>query len=189
LPGNKAVPESHSIEYKRSWQDDYLKWICGFANSKGGVLILGISDNGQVVGVSNSERLMAELPNKIKNVLGAIAEVNLKKKNNKDVIEIKVQAYTVPISYHGRYYIRSGSSNQELSGQALNDFLLRKAGNSWDEVIEKRATFTDIDKNAVKTYLRLAEESGRIQEKGLSLKGLFEKLLLEADILMRGAEA
>lgn len=24
--------ESQNVEYKQSWKDDYLKWICGFAH-------------------------------------------------------------------------------------------------------------------------------------------------------------
>jgi ATP-dependent DNA helicase RecG len=28
--------ESQNIEWKRTWQDEYLKWICGFANLEGG---------------------------------------------------------------------------------------------------------------------------------------------------------
>ena len=31
------MPEQQNIEYKQSWHDDYLKWVCGFANAQGGV--------------------------------------------------------------------------------------------------------------------------------------------------------
>jgi predicted HTH transcriptional regulator len=30
------MSESQNIEYKSSWHDDYLKWICGFTNAQGG---------------------------------------------------------------------------------------------------------------------------------------------------------
>ncbi len=30
--------ESQNIEFKESWRDEYLKWICGFANAQGGTL-------------------------------------------------------------------------------------------------------------------------------------------------------
>lgn len=33
--------ESQNIEYKESWRDEYLKWICGFANAQGGTLYIG----------------------------------------------------------------------------------------------------------------------------------------------------
>jgi len=35
------MPEQQNIEYKSSWQDEYLKWICGFANAQGGTLVIG----------------------------------------------------------------------------------------------------------------------------------------------------
>lgn len=35
------MPEKQNIEYKRSWHDDYLKWVCGFANAVGGKITLG----------------------------------------------------------------------------------------------------------------------------------------------------
>lgn len=32
------MPEQQNIEYKQSWHDDYLKWVCGFANAIGGII-------------------------------------------------------------------------------------------------------------------------------------------------------
>ena len=43
--------ESQNIEFKESWRDEYLKWICGFANAQGGTLYIGVSDNGEVCGL------------------------------------------------------------------------------------------------------------------------------------------
>ena len=34
------TPETQNVEWKRSWRDEYLAWICGFANAQGGVLCL-----------------------------------------------------------------------------------------------------------------------------------------------------
>ncbi len=28
------MSENQSIEYKKSWHDEYLKWICAFANAQ-----------------------------------------------------------------------------------------------------------------------------------------------------------
>lgn len=71
------IQESHNIEYKSSWRDEYLKWICGFANAQGGKLYIGKDDNGKVIGVPDAKRLMEDIPNKITNVLGIVADVNL----------------------------------------------------------------------------------------------------------------
>ena len=71
------MPETQNIEYKSSWHEDYLKWICGFANAQGGRIYIGKDDKGTIVGVEDSKSLIEELPNKIKNLMGITAEVNL----------------------------------------------------------------------------------------------------------------
>jgi ATP-dependent DNA helicase RecG len=171
--------ENQNIEWKQSWHDDYLKWICGFANAKGGKIYIGKDDDGQLVGVADYKRLMDEIPNKIKNTMGINAEVNLLQDDNTNYIEIVVQPYSVPISLRGRYYYRSGSVKQELTGASLNEFLLKRAGQTWDDVVESRATFDDIDEKTIKIFLRKAEEAGRLPEiDGLSTQELLEKLRL-----------
>jgi len=173
------MPEQQNIEYKSSWHDDYLKWICGFANAQGGQIYIGKDDNGKTVDVKDYKKLMDEIPNKIKNSLGITAEVNLMQGDDNHFIEIIVQPYSVPISLRGRYYYRSGSVKQELTGAALNEFLLKRAGQTWDNVIETRATFDDIDEATVKVYLRKADETGRLPNiDGISTPELLEKLRL-----------
>lgn len=173
------MPEQQNIEYKTSWHDEYLKWICGFANAQGGRIYIGKDDNGNVVGVEDYKKLMDDIPNKIKNNLGITADVNLLQEDDKHYIEIIVQPYTVPISLRGRYYYRSGSVKQELTGASLNEFLLKRTGLTWDEVIEQRATFADIDEEAFRLYLQMAQEKGRMPDtEGLTAEQIFEKLRL-----------
>ena len=45
----KREPESHNIEWKQSWRDEYLKWLCGYANVRGGKLFIGVNDDGLYV--------------------------------------------------------------------------------------------------------------------------------------------
>jgi len=52
------MSETQNIEYKSSWRDEYLKWICGFANANGGVIFIGKDDAGKVVGISDAKKLM-----------------------------------------------------------------------------------------------------------------------------------
>lgn len=173
------MSEQQNIEYKSSWHDDYLKWICGFANAQGGRIYIGRDDGGRVVGIEDYKRLMEDIPNRIKNNMGITAEVNLLQDNDKHFIEIIVPPYSVPISLRGRYYYRSGSVKQELTGAALNEFLLKRTGHTWDDVVEEDASFADIDEATIKKYLRKAEEAGRLPDiEGLSMPELLEKLRL-----------
>ena len=82
------MPEQQNIEYKQSWHDDYLKWICGFANAQGGIIFIGKDDKGKVVDLTDYKKLMDEIPNKVRNAMGITVEVNLHKENENHFIEI-----------------------------------------------------------------------------------------------------
>ena len=154
--------ENQNIEYKESWRDEYLKWICGFANAQGGKLCVGIDDNGLVCGLENVHRLSEDIPNKIVALLGVVADVNILNQEGKDYIEIVVAPSNVPISHKGKYYYRSGSTMQELNGVALQQFILKKMGRSWDDMVHERATVDDLDREAIDFFLRKGIQAGRI---------------------------
>lgn len=128
------MPEKQNIEWKATWRDEYLKWICGFANAQGGRIYIGIDDKGVISPLKNSKKLLEDIPNKIRQTLGIIADVNLHSTADGEYIEIFVDPQPYPISYYGEYHYRSGSTKQQLTGQQLNQFLLKKTGISWDSV-------------------------------------------------------
>lgn len=49
------MAEKQNIEWKAIWKDEYLAWICGFANAQGGKLYIGVDDNGTPIGLPNSK--------------------------------------------------------------------------------------------------------------------------------------
>ena len=59
------MQEHQTVEWKESWHDEYLEWVCGYANAQGGVLIIGKDKNGIPVGVANTTKLLEDIPNKI----------------------------------------------------------------------------------------------------------------------------
>ena len=154
--------ENQNIEYKESWRDEYLKWVSGFANAQGGRLYIGIDDKGNVCGVENAHRLSEDIPNKIVALLGIVTDVNILNREGKDYIEIEVAPSNIPISYKGKYYYRSGSTMQELNGVALQQFILKKMGRSWDDMVHERATVDDLDREAIDFFLRKGIQAGRI---------------------------
>lgn len=173
------MPEQQNIEYKQSWHDEYLKWVCGFANAHGGAIYIGKDDDGKIVGVADYKKLMDDLPNKIRDVLGIMAEVNLHEDGGLYFIEIITPPYSVPISLRGNYYYRSGSTKQELKGNALMEFLLRKSGKTWDDVVEPRATIADIDEKTVEQFKSDARRAGRLpDDDDLPLAEFLDKLRL-----------
>lgn len=156
--------ENQNTEYKESWRDEYVKWLCGFANVQGGKLYIGINDKGEVCPVDNIHKLSEDIPNKIVSFLGIVADINTLRKDGVDYLEIAVSPSNVPISYKGKYYVRSGSTLQELNGSALQQFVLKKMGRSWDEVINDQATFDDIDAEAINYFISKGIDADRIPE-------------------------
>ena len=184
------MSETQNIEYKQSWRDEYLKWICGFANASGGSIFIGKDDNGNVVGVSDAKRLLEEIPNKVRDVLGILADVNLHTTNQGDFIEIIVEGYPYPVNYKGQYHYRSGSTKQELKGAALDKFLLQKKGKRWDGVPVPKVSAKDLKQETFDFFRKRAFKSQRIEEDILtdSNEHLLENLQLkENDFLKRAA--
>ena len=160
------MPENQNIEWKSKWNNEYLEWICGFANAQGGKIYIGCDDNGNVVGLQNARKLLEDIPNKIRDAMGIVVGVNLLEKDGKEFIEIDVSPYPIGISCKGVYYYRSGSTKQVLSGPALETFLMRKRGVTWDNLPYPAFTIDDVDDNVVDYFKKLASKKGRI-EKGL----------------------
>lgn len=184
------MPESQTTEYKQTWRDDYLKWISGFANAEGGVLHIGKSDAGEVVGLKDAKKLLEDIPNKVRDILGILVDVNLRRKAKKNWLEIRVESYPYPISHKGRYYLRSGSTLQELKGAALDRFLLRGQGRTWDSVPAPGISPKELSKDAIATFRKLAAASGRLEKRVLDEDDptLLEKLkLVEGNYLKRAA--
>lgn len=177
----KKMCENQNIEWKESWRDEYLKWICGFANASGGRLCIGIDDAGKAVPIKNIGKLLEDLPNKIRESLGIVVDVNVASLGGKDYIEIDVPAYQVPISCKGTYYFRSGSTNQRLTGLELENFIMRKRGATWDNIPLPCLRLEDIDKKAVQKFRELALRSGRMSAsvRNEPVETLLEKLHLK----------
>ena len=163
--------EDLNIEFKESWNDDVLKWVCAFANAQGGDLWIGVRDDGTPVGVRNAKKLQEDIPNKIVSLLGIVPEVALVHHRGMDCIRIRVEPSNIPISLRGIYHVRSGATKQELSGIALQQFILRKLGRTWDDIPCHGATMADIDRKAVSYFIQRAREAGRIPE-GASVRDL-----------------
>jgi len=184
------MAESQNIEYKSSWRDEYLKWICGFANANGGSIFIGKDDTGTVVGITDAKKLLEEIPNKVRDTLGILVDVNLHKTTKGNFIEIVIEAYPYPVNYKGQYHYRSGSTKQELKGAALDKFLLQKKGKRWDGAPVPKISVKDLKPETLDFFRKRAFKSQRIEEDSLmdTNEHLIENLQLkENEFLKRAA--
>ena len=111
-------------------------------------------------------------------------------KDRKDLVEIRVDPYPNPISYKGEYHVRSGSTKQELKGAALDRFLMRRYGRTWDSAPVPGVTMRQLSPTAISSFRELAGQSDRVDASDLrgSREKLLEKLrLIEGTYLTRAA--
>lgn len=81
-----------------------------------------MNDKGEVVGVADAKRLLEDIPNKVKNTMGIIVDVDLMTEEGKSYIRIEPEPCGFPLNYKGDYFIRSGATLQMLQGSALTHF-------------------------------------------------------------------
>ena len=184
------MQETQNIEYKSSWRDEYLKWICGFANANGGTIFIGKDDKGNTVGVAEAKKLLEDIPNKVRDVLGILVDVNLQETTEGDYLEIVVEPYPNPVNYKGQYHYRSGATKQELKGVALDKFLLQKQGKRWDSVTIPKVTIADLKQETLAFFRERGIRSKRLPDTipQDDLEQLLENLnLIEEGNLKRAA--
>ncbi len=183
------MQEQQNIEWKESWRDEYLKWICGFANAQGGKIYIGKNDKGEIVGIDNAKRLMDDLPNKIVTNLGIVCDINLMNEDEKQFIEINVEPYPNPVNYKGQYHYRSGSTKQELKGAALDKFMLERKGKRWDGVPVPNISIADLKKETFDFFRKKAVKAQRIEDDVLtdSDEDLVDNLQLVENIYLKRA--
>jgi len=143
------VPGHQTIEWKELWRDEFLEWICGYANAYGGTLYIGKNDNGEVVGLDT---------------MGIVADVNLLYENELQYIEIVVDKYPSLISYHGKYFYRSGSTMRTITGKELDKAILKSQGRTWDGMPVPRLKVTDLRREAIDLLKEKAVRRGRLTE-------------------------
>ena len=163
------VEENQNVEWKESWRDEYLKWVCGFANAQGGRIYIGVKDDGTVVGVKDCRRMMEDIPSKIQDHMGITAQVNLLSQEDREYIEIVVNKSSYPVNYRSEYYYRSGSTTRQLKGTELTAFLLFKTDYHWEAEIVEGVTVEELDKESFDIFRREAVRSGRMSKEELNI--------------------
>lgn len=172
------TPEPPNVLRTRSWRDEHLKRICGFANAQGGVLEVGKDDAGEVVGITGVLGLLEEIPDKAQSLLGIAVDVNLKSDSGREYIEVVVAPHRNPVSYQGEFHYRAGSTKQVLHGAALRRLLLARFGRRWDDVAWPGVGLKDLCGRAVDQFCQRAIKCERLSPEVLdeSVEGVVENL-------------
>ncbi|MCA1707064.1 MAG: ATP-binding protein, partial [Actinobacteria bacterium] len=152
--------ESHHLEFKSSARWDYregrknkdletaiVKTIAGFMNSDGGTLLIGVDDDGTVLGLQPDLELVRPpnldgfenwlvsslLTQRLGGVALAYLSVSFDRVGDLDVCNITIQQSREPVfSNYGkddqRFYIRTGNSTNPLKGSEVDTYVRQHFG-------------------------------------------------------------
>jgi ATP-dependent DNA helicase RecG len=194
--------ENERLEFKESLRlkEEKCQAVSAFSNASGGSILIGVSDDGKVIGVDIGRNTLEELANYIKrNTDPAIfPSVKVLDSAGKKIIVIEVKESTEkPVFFKKHAYKRVGKTNQRISSSELRK-LAKESGEKvyWDELTCEEANLENIDEEKVRWFLEKARFERRLEiSPDISVREALERLnviknnkLTNAAILLFGKE-
>ncbi len=149
------LQESETVEFKRQWTDRALEDLAAFANTRGGTLLVGIREDGEIVGAKADDREIQRIANLIAAHLGITPSIRVVEMGGRPVLEIRVEPAAGLVPYGGRYLRRVGTTNRDFAPDELARHLLERSGRSWDG-LPGEWTPSEMDPEAFAHFARLA---------------------------------
>lgn len=185
-----ANKENVDVEYKRIYVQELRKDIIAFANTDGGTLYIGIADDGEVIGVEDSDETMLRLAGSLKDSIApdimSFVQIRAIEKENKTVIAVNVATGSSKPYYLREkglkpqgVYVRRGTSSQPLSEEGIRDMIVESYGKSYETCrsLNQELTFNKLQKEMAERDL----ECGNVQMRSLNMigdDGLYTNLAL-----------
>lgn len=148
--------EGSQTEFKKCRSDvssSVYETICAFSNRLGGVLLLGVDDDGTILGVNPQTA-----DGMIKNIINTLGnketfqptvriEPELVYVDGRAVIVINVLPSLVPLRYKNRYFDRNGDADQNISdnSELVLSLFERKSHHIFEERIVPGLSLADFD--------------------------------------------
>ncbi len=147
--------EGETLEFKRQWTDRALEDLAAFANTQGGMLLIGIRDDGEIVGDRADDRELQRIANLIAAHLGITPSIQVVEMQGLPVVEIWVDPARGLVPCSGRYLRRVGTTNRDFSPDELARHILTRSGRNWDS-LPSEWTLEEVDLEALSQFARLA---------------------------------
>jgi len=156
--------ESETTEFKKNFDRETIETAGAFSNTKGGVILIGVSNKDKVVGVQIGKETLKNWANQISQSTEprVIPEIEHSEIKGKGVVIVRIKEFPIkPVSVKGRCFRRVGNSNRIMPMQEIAQMHFHSTGMSWDKLPARDAMIEDIDIEKVKRYIKKANETGR----------------------------
>jgi ATP-dependent DNA helicase RecG len=152
--------ENQGLEFKRKVENfrEIGKTVCAFANANGGRIVIGVADDGKVIGVPDDaiDTLQQRFEGTIQQVSPVpFHRISVEERDGKRTVVIDVHqiGQSAFCTYDGIVYYRTGSVNSKLSGRTLQEYLMNRYILSFDES-RSQAVLVDIDLDKLGSFLK-----------------------------------
>lgn len=130
--------ESKDLEFKETITNSFLKTVSAFANYRDGKIIFGISDNGDIKGISNPVQACLDIENKINDSISPIPSYSLSIDENTQTITLNVkEGFFKPYFYKSKAYQRNDSATIEVDRIELNRLILEGQNMNFEDIPSK----------------------------------------------------
>ena len=172
--------ENATAEFKENFDREVIETAAAFANTNGGVILIGVSDQREIRGITVGKETLRDVSNRISQsteprVVLEIESVDLE---GKSVLLIRIAECRIkPVSVKGVCYRRVGNSNRVMSPQEIAQMHLNTVGQSWDQLSVTRAGIDDIADKKVEWYLTRRETTRNVAKpQDMSLTALLRNI-------------
>src|SRR3990170_6096222 len=158
-----TATENEHIERKSAQNnfhfEELLKYVCAISNEGGGKLILGVSNDGHVVGTSvfqDMERLKIDVLSSQKLSRKIRIKIEEFKSNGKRVLVVSIPSRPKgePVAFNGAYFMRSGESLVPMDVQTLKR-IFDEYEDDFSSEICNDISYDDLDESAIKKMKEL----------------------------------
>lgn len=147
--------EGQRLEFKQSFGREALETIGAFANAEGGDLLIGVRDDGHVVGLTIGQNTLEEWAQKIQGKVQPrlLPSMSVQTHGGRAVVVVTVERSDAPVCVDGRFIKRVGPTNQIMGPEEVRQRLLTSGRFTWDSKLEEGATLADLDEEKVWSFI------------------------------------
>ncbi|MBI4698104.1 MAG: putative DNA binding domain-containing protein [Nitrospirae bacterium] len=160
-----ASGESETVEFKTGFDKNTIETLAAFSNTRGGDVLIGVSDRGEIKGIQISKETVQHWLNEVKQYTSQaiIPDAETIKIKDKNIVILSVPESPIkPVACKGRYYKRIKNSNHQLTASEVADMHLRTFNTSWDYHIDELHTKKDISLRKVKAFIQRANANREV---------------------------
>lgn len=146
--------EQYNLEIKVEVSKTFLKTVSAYANYNDGVIIFGVDDNGNVVGIENAKDESLRIEHMINDSITPIPnyKIEVKEVENNTIILLDVKkGKDTPYYYQGKAYKRADTSTIEADRFELRRLAIEGVNMDYEE---RKASFQDLSFNTLEIWLK-----------------------------------